>query len=77
MMMERLDIQKCEVEAFFWKNPFRVDPPPFDHRSRLQRREYVTQHKPMVVCLRDRGGDRRLMVLPASGTLLLVDLDVM
>ena len=29
-MMERLDIQKCEVEAFFWKNPFRVDPPPFD-----------------------------------------------
>jgi hypothetical protein len=29
-MMERLDIQKCEVEAFFWKNPFRLDPPPFN-----------------------------------------------
>jgi hypothetical protein len=28
-MMERLDIQKCEVEAFLWKNHLLVDPAPF------------------------------------------------
>jgi hypothetical protein len=28
-MMERLDIQKCEVEAFLWKNHFLIDPAPF------------------------------------------------
>jgi hypothetical protein len=28
-MMERLDIQKCEVEAFLWKNHFLVDSAPF------------------------------------------------
>jgi hypothetical protein len=28
-MMERLDIQKCEVEAFLWKNHFLADPAPF------------------------------------------------
>ena len=29
-MMERLDIQKCEVKAFLWENHFLVDPEPFD-----------------------------------------------
>jgi hypothetical protein len=28
-MMERLDIQKCDVEVFLWKNHFLVDPAPF------------------------------------------------
>jgi hypothetical protein len=28
-MMERLDIQKCEVAAFLWKNHFLIDPAPF------------------------------------------------
>jgi len=36
-MMERLDIQKCEVKAFLWKNHFHVEPVPFfvfhDHLS--------------------------------------------
>jgi hypothetical protein len=38
-MMERLDIQKCEVEAFLWKNHFLVDPAPFrifhEHLSQM------------------------------------------
>jgi len=38
-MMERLDIQKCEVKAFLWKNHFHVEPVPFvvfhDHLSQV------------------------------------------
>jgi hypothetical protein len=29
-MMERLDIQKCEVKRFLWKNHFLVEPAPFN-----------------------------------------------
>lgn len=28
-MMERLDIQKCELRAFLWRKHFKVDPAPF------------------------------------------------
>ena len=39
-MMERLDIQKCEVEAFLWKNHFLADPAPFrvfhEHLSQVR-----------------------------------------
>jgi hypothetical protein len=47
-MIERLDVQKCEVKAFLWKNHFFVDPAPFavfhEHLSQVT----IHHARPMI-----------------------------